>query len=56
MTAKTRCRGRGLRLALAGGEEIGRVDEVVGDPQVDIFDGLVSALIHHSVQVRTPVL
>jgi len=31
----------GARLVTTDGQEIGRVDEVVGDPQVDIFDGLV---------------
>jgi hypothetical protein len=39
----------GARLVTAGGEEIGSVDEVVGDPQVDIFDGLVvSPPGHHA--------
>jgi hypothetical protein len=37
------------RLVTADGQEIGRVEEVAGDPQADIFDGLVvSPAGHHA--------
>jgi hypothetical protein len=31
---------RGWRVFNAAGAEIGKVDEVLGDPEADIFDGL----------------
>jgi uncharacterized protein YrrD len=31
---------RGWRVADSAGEEIGKVDEITGDPEADIFDGL----------------
>jgi hypothetical protein len=39
--------GAGARLVTADGQEIGRVEEVAGDPQADIFDGLVVSLAGH---------
>jgi uncharacterized protein YrrD len=31
---------RGWRVVDESGEEIGRVDEITGDPEADIFDGV----------------
>jgi uncharacterized protein YrrD len=42
----------GWKVVDAKGEEVGKVHEVVGDPNADIFSGLV---IHHGLMVKKEV-
>ena len=34
---------RGWTVAASDGNEVGKVDQVIGDPEADIFDGLAAA-------------
>ena len=44
---------RGWRVLDAAGEEIGKVDEITGDPGADIFDGLTisKGILSHDLYV-----